>query len=118
MADNVNVHVFSEIESNGKSARIRVRVIIRNLGSPVELEKRAVTGVESLVMCGARVSEAASGEGVNVPVSMTPLACAGRKPGCCPKIASNWFSRSWLSAISFWSEGSGMGCWSYFKLWQ
>jgi hypothetical protein len=47
----------------------------------VEFEKRTVTGVESRVMCGARVREAASGEGVKVPVSMMPFACAGRKPG-------------------------------------
>jgi hypothetical protein len=35
------------------------------------------------------VREAALDEGVNVPVSIVPLAWAGRNPGCCPKMVSN-----------------------------
>ncbi len=40
-------------------------------------------------MCGARVSDPACAEGVNVPLSIIPFACAGRNPGCRPKILSN-----------------------------
>jgi hypothetical protein len=78
------------------------------IGIPVELENRAVTGVEGRVMCGALVKAAAPGAGVNVPVSMEPFACAGRKPGWSPKMASNCFSRSSAKATIFSSEGSGM----------
>ena len=74
----------------------------------VEFENRAVTGVEGRVMCGARVKPAAPGAGVNDPVSMEPFACAGRKPGWSPKMASNCFSRSSAKATIFSSEGSGM----------
>jgi hypothetical protein len=43
-------------------------------GRPVELENRAVTGVESRTTCGARVNEEASEAGEKVPLSITPLA--------------------------------------------
>jgi hypothetical protein len=58
-------------------------------GTPVELEKRTVTGEDTRFRCGARVTDCAPGEGVNFPASIIPLACAGRKPGCSPKIVSN-----------------------------
>src|ERR1700757_2397026 len=77
-------------------------------GTPVELENRAVTGVEARVMCGALVSDTASGSGVKVPESMVPLACAARKPGCNPKSVSNCLSKSWLRASSFSSVGNGI----------
>ena len=44
------------------------------IGMPVELENLAVTGVESRMICGARVKEAASGAGVNVPVEQEAFA--------------------------------------------
>ena len=47
-------------------------------GSPVELEKRTQTGVDGLLKCGAVESFFASAEGVNVPLSISPLACAVR----------------------------------------
>ena len=43
-----------------------------------------MTSVEGREACGALVSLAASGEGLNVPENMTPLAWTGRKPGCTP----------------------------------
>src|ERR1700694_4766961 len=87
------------------------------VGRPVESENRAVTVVESRVRCGARDKDAASEEGVKVPVSKTPLAWAGRKPGCRPNIASNWASRSLASWISFSSDGRGI-LWLRFLLQQ
>src|ERR1700722_17534667 len=39
---------------------------------------------------------------------MTPLAWAGRKPGCSPKMVSNCWSRSWASATIFSSVGRGI----------
>src|SRR5271165_5686597 len=78
-------------------------------GTPVEFEKRTVTGVDALFKWAARVREAAPGEGVKVPVSMAPLAWAGRKPGYCPKIVSKAWRMSLLSARIFSSVGSGMG---------
>lgn len=77
-------------------------------GIPVELEKRTITGVDGRVMCGALLRDSASGSGVKVPVSKTPRACAGRKPGCKPKMVSNCLSRSWATASSFSSVGSGI----------
>src|SRR5580704_15101623 len=47
------------------------------LGSPVELEKRTVTGVDSRVTWGALVSDVAPGAGRNVPRSIRPFAWAG-----------------------------------------
>src|ERR1700740_2152407 len=79
-----------------------------NSGIPVELENRAVTGVEARVTCGALLSDTASGSGVKVPESMVPLACAARKPGCNPKSVSNCLSKSWLRASSFSSVGNGI----------
>ena len=38
------------------------------------MENRTVTGVDVRLMCGARVRDAASGDGRNVPVSRMPLA--------------------------------------------
>src|SRR5580704_7237258 len=77
-------------------------------GTPVEFEKRTVTGVDALFKWAARDREAASGEGVKVPVSMAPLAWAGRKPGWSPKIVSKVWMISLLSARIFSSVGSGM----------
>src|SRR5438270_10670287 len=57
-------------------------------GTPVPSEYLTVTGVDGAVACGARVSFAASADGVNVPEHISPLACAGRKPGCSPDSAS------------------------------
>src|SRR5579871_3475373 len=70
------------------------------VGMPVVSENRTVTGVEALRTCGARVREAARGDGVNLPASRIPLACAGRKLGCAPWRSRNAWSTS--SAI-FWS---------------
>ena len=78
-------------------------------GIPVELEKRTVTGVDVRLKCGARLSDAASRVGVNLPVSMMPLAWAGRKPGCSPKRVSNAWIRSLLSLRIFSSAGRGIG---------
>jgi hypothetical protein len=43
-------------------------------GNPVEFENRTVTGVEARVMCGAFVRAVAPAAGVNVPLSIKPLA--------------------------------------------
>src|SRR5262245_40907510 len=79
-----------------------------SIGIPVEFENRTDTGVDARLACGARVNEEASAEGVNMPLSTTPLAWAGRKPGWMPKIASNCFSKSSLNASNFSSEGRGI----------
>jgi len=42
----------------------------------VDEEKRTVIGVDGVVKCGADVRLAASVEGVKVPVSRCPFACA------------------------------------------
>src|SRR5262249_43967543 len=44
---------------------------------------------------------------------MVPLAWAARNPGCSPKMISNCCSKSWLSDISFLSDGSGIVFSSY-----
>jgi hypothetical protein len=44
------------------------------VGIPPEAENRTVTGVEGREACGALVSVVASGDGVNVPENITPLA--------------------------------------------
>ena len=44
------------------------------LGIPADLENRTVTGVDGLAACGARVNFATSGDGVNVPQYIKPLA--------------------------------------------
>jgi hypothetical protein len=78
-------------------------------GRPVELEKRTVTGVGSVfVKCGALESAEASFVGVKDPVSMMPRACAGRKPGCSLKTASNEAMMSVLRLTRFSSFGRGM----------
>jgi hypothetical protein len=76
-------------------------------GNPVASENLIVTGVEARAACGARVKEAASRNGVNVPFSMMPLVWAGRKPGCRPKIVSNCFNTSLASWTILSSDGSG-----------
>src|SRR3954471_4990174 len=77
-------------------------------GKPAESENRTVTGVASPCACGARVNELAAGDGLKVPVSMMPLACAGRKPGCTPfRLSSAWI-RSRLRPCTFPSVGGVM----------
>src|ERR1700739_3752217 len=69
------------------SARLNRMAIPRGLASgelsgmvgiPVELENRTVTGVDARVMCGALVSFVAPVDGLNVPLTIRPLAWAGR----------------------------------------
>src|SRR5437899_6225417 len=67
-------------------------------GTPVPSEYLTVSGVDGAFACGARVSFAASADGVNVPEHMSPLASAGRKPGCSPDSASRALSNSWARA--------------------
>lgn len=45
-------------------------------GSPVELENRTVMEVEALLKWGAVERFLASGDGVNLPLSSFPFACA------------------------------------------
>ncbi len=107
MTDDIGVNVFGEVEANRESARIRIGVASGITGTPVEFEKRTVTGVDSRFRWGARVREAAAGEGVKLPFSRAPLAWAGRNPGCSPKMVSNCRIRSWLRAIMRSSVGRG-----------
>jgi hypothetical protein len=83
MTDDVGVNMFAEMEANRKAARAgTLRVVIGNGRNSRKIrEPRTATGVEFRCRCGARVSEAASDEGVNVPVSRMPFACAGLTPG-------------------------------------
>ena len=82
MADDVGVNMLGEVEANRKAARPAPwGSLSATLGIPAKFEKRTVTGVEFRCRCGARVSEPASGEGVNTPVSRMPFACAGLNPG-------------------------------------
>jgi len=81
MSDDVGVNMLGEMEADRKAARAgTLRVVVGNGRDPRKSEKRTVTGVEFRCKCGARVSDAASEEGVNVPVSRMPFACAGLKP--------------------------------------
>jgi len=66
---------------------VGVNMLVEVVGIPAKFENRTVTGVEFCCRCGARVSEAASGDGVNTPVSRTPFACAGLNPGRTPPFA-------------------------------
>jgi len=75
------------IESHSRV--VRVRVVIQYYWDAVEFEKRTVAGVDGRIRWGTLLSEADSREGVNVPVTIIPSACAGRKPGGFPKILSN-----------------------------
>jgi hypothetical protein len=50
-------------------------------GMPVPSESRTVTGTAGPRRWAARLTEAAVGAGVNVPVRTSPLAWAKRKPG-------------------------------------
>src|SRR5687767_7934769 len=56
-------------------------------GSPPPFENRAVTREGSPCMWAAVVRPPASADGVNVPVSSEPLACAARWPAWTPEIA-------------------------------
>src|ERR687896_2605219 len=56
-------------------------------GSPPPFEKRTVTREGSPCMWAAVVSPRAAAEGVKVPASSVPLACAARCPGWTPAIA-------------------------------
>ena len=96
-------------------------------GIPVLLLKRTETGVDGAWKCGALESVAASVVGVKVPVRRTPFACAegkvseaeeylggwaengpGRKPGCLPKMACSWATRSSLVFTICSSDERGM----------
>ena len=82
VGDDVGVDVLVEVEADGAATRTCVLlIVVGTVGIPAKSERRTVTGVEARWMCGARVSEVASFEGVNVPVSRMPFAWAGRKPG-------------------------------------
>jgi hypothetical protein len=72
MTNDVGVDMLAEVKANRKAARAStLRVIV---GNGRDSERRTVTGVEFPCRCGAQVSEAASGEGVNVPLNRMPFA--------------------------------------------
>ena len=79
------MNVLGEVEADGEAARIGLGALSGMAGRPVEFEKRADTGVDSRMIWGAVVNDLAPGADLNVPVSMIPLACAGRYPGWGPK---------------------------------
>src|SRR5689334_25003667 len=58
-------------------------------GMPAKSESLTLTGVDARWRCGALVSELPPADGVNVPLSRMPFACAGRKLGCDPFKLSN-----------------------------
>jgi hypothetical protein len=79
--DDVGVNMLGKMEAHRKAARGgTLRVVVCDDRLPAKSEKRTVTGVEPRCTCGARVSEAASLDGVNVPLSRMPFACAGLTP--------------------------------------
>jgi hypothetical protein len=110
VSDDVGMDMLGQVKADRKAARARtLRVVVGNLGIPAKSEKRTVTGVELRLRCGARVRNAASPEGVNVPLSSMPFACAGLNPGWTPPLASSNTSMvSRLMAKSFSSVVSGM----------
>jgi hypothetical protein len=82
MTDDVGVNMLAKVEANRKPSRAgTLRVVVGNGRNSCKIREAAVTGVEFRCRCGARVSEAASDEGVNTPVSRIPFACAGLNPG-------------------------------------
>ena len=81
----VTVDQVSQLAVVGSVTRVLVpfttRLSVRDSSlpsPPVELEKRTQTGVEGLLKCGAVESLPASAEGMNVPLSSSPLAWAVR----------------------------------------
>ena len=73
---------------------------------PVELEKRAMTGV-TLLKCGAVDRAAASDEGEKLPVTSLPRACAGRYPAGVPNALFSVCAR--LSAVFTRASSFGIG---------
>ena len=55
---------------------------------PGKLENRATTSTGAPVRWPARLMVLASGVAVNEPYTTSPLACAARRPGATPKLAS------------------------------
>ncbi len=104
MRDDVGVHVGSEVEAHREAPRASaLGSLSGTAGTPAKSEMRTVTCVDGCVACGARVSDGASAEGTNVPVSR-PFACAARNPGWTPPFARSKTSRT--SRLSFSILGS------------
>jgi hypothetical protein len=82
MTNDVGVNMLAKVKANRKAARARTPCgsLSATVGIPAKSEKRTVTGVEFRCRCGARVSDPASADGINVPFSKMPFACAGLNP--------------------------------------
>src|SRR3989442_211050 len=65
------------------------RTASASVGLPLPLEKRTCARTAPPERCGARLSDAASDVGVNVPAHSTPFACTARKPGWTPYVAAH-----------------------------
>jgi len=78
IVDDVREGAVRILETNGEARIPALGSLSAMVGTPLALEKRAMTGVEAAVRNGARLSDVAPGEGVNVPVRTMPLACAIR----------------------------------------
>ena len=76
MSDDVGMNVLGKVEANRATARARIlRIVIGNSREfPRSPRSAPSPGVEFRWMCGARVSAAASGDGVNTPASRIPFA--------------------------------------------
>jgi len=81
MSDDIGVDMLAQVKAHCKAARAgTLRVVVGNGRDPGKSDRRTVTGVESRCRCGARVSDAASEDSANAPVSRMPFACAGLNP--------------------------------------
>ena len=50
---NVGVHALGKVEAHRAATRVSIGIIVGDDRTPVEFEKRTVTGVEDLLKCGA-----------------------------------------------------------------
>src|ERR1700733_3779556 len=99
-----------KVESYAYSPWARVRVIVRTQ-EYWEFQSRSGIErlwVEALLKSDGMDRAAASGVGLNDPDTSVPLACAGRSPGCFPKISSSCATRSSLRLSRSWSAGRGI----------
>ena len=72
MGDDVGLNMFGEMKADGATVRAGVRVVVGDYGNASGIGKAYSDGCGGRLKWGARLREAAAGEGVKYPSAACP----------------------------------------------
>ena len=75
---DIKIVAIQRLDLDREAARRGAVVVVRQVGTPANSEKRATTGRGPPANTGVRTIVRASGAGVNVPSRMVPLVWTAR----------------------------------------